>query len=243
VKNPAALSRAGVKRPDVAGRLLFDAVAAASAGDHQVLVEDHGAAVPERQLRPVRIEVLLQVERAFVGEAGNQLAGCSVQAIQHVANRREDAAVLGVLRVLPESDAAIDAGRAPAAGAAGRVELPEELARRRVERANLHLHGGDVHDAIDHDRRALDGRGRTFEGVPGVMDPGHLKAPDVGAIDLVERRVAAGPRIAAVMLPLAGGSLVLGCGPRHGPGRGQRHCALPQKGPPVGAARSHEDQV
>src|SRR5262249_16205448 len=99
----------------------------------------------------------------------------------------------------------------------------------------------DVHDAVAHDRRALE---RIFRAEPGaeVHHPGALESLDVVAIDLRQGRIAAIAPIAADREPLAAGRLaqvrrLLGEASgwqRDGGGNGQadtRHDSPPGDGP------------
>ena len=113
-------------------------------------------------------------------------------------------------------------GRAQVPDALGLAEGPERLARGRIDRHHLPPRRGHrVDDAVDVDRR---GAVEVVDVGPEVVappDPGHLQIGEVVAVDLVQRRRAGVPRVAAEVAPLA----VLGAGQalRRRGGGGQQH--------------------
>ncbi len=60
-----------------------------------------------------------------------------------------------------------------------RLEVPDLLAGLGVERIDVAVGGGDVHDAVNNDRRRLQ---RLFDF--GGEDPGRMQMPHVAAVDL-----------------------------------------------------------
>ena len=88
-----------------------------------------------------------------------------------------------------------------------RVVLPERPARRRIDRDVDAERGRRVEDTVHHDRRVLIARGPGDR--VGLRDlvvgraptPGDLQLVDVGACDLVERRVLGARGVAAVVAP------------------------------------------
>ena len=103
-----------------------------------------------------------------------------------VVRRDEDLA-------LPERDAAVDhvAAALVAVGAIDlRIERPQALAGARVNRVHDAPGGGDVHDAVDHERRRLD-PARGLE----VVRPDESEVLDVARVDLPE---PAEPRLGVV---------------------------------------------
>src|SRR5437867_2110384 len=67
------------------------------------------------------------------------------------------------------------------------VESPEQRATRGSQRDRGERGRRRIEHAIDHDRRRLDFGVAVRGKVAGVIDPRDLQAPDVTAIDLIER--------------------------------------------------------
>ena len=70
------------------------------------------------------------------------------------------------------------------------VELPDLRARLGVEGHDPERSGGDVHHALDDDRRAFDRLPLAALEFAGVISPGRLEPMDVLPIDLIERRIS-----------------------------------------------------
>ena len=70
------------------------------------------------------------------------------------------------------------------------VELPELLAGRGVERHHAEISGGEVHHAIDDDRRAFDRLPGAALKLAGVVRPGRLEPGDVLPVDLIQRGIS-----------------------------------------------------
>ena len=81
---------------------------------------------------------------------------------------------------------------------------PDQLAGLRVERDNRPARpAGRVEDAFHHQRRALQlVLGERAEAV-GLEPPRHFELVEVGAVDLVQRRVAGAFQVGGIMRPLA----------------------------------------
>ena len=86
-------------------------------------------------------------------------------------------------------------GSAALADRRRRRVLPDDLRRLWLEGEHV-LAGGDVHDAVDHDRRHLKARDTGFE------RPRRLKRRDVGRRDLRQRREALAAGIVVVRRPV-----------------------------------------
>ena len=109
---------------------------------------------------------------------------------------------------------------------------PEELTGLRVERDHRAPGaGGRVEHALHHERRAFELVLGERSEVVGLEAPRHFELAEVGAVDLIERRVAAAVQIGAVVRPFAvpgarqarGGGLARECGGRKPPGDGNAH--------------------
>src|SRR5262245_2575903 len=85
-----------------------------------------------------------------------------------------------------------------------RVEVPDFLARRRIEREDAIVGGDVVHDPVDHERSGF----QTLDNRARLMNPGHGKILDVVLVDLGERTVA-GRIVAGVIHRVVVGVVVL----------------------------------
>ena len=125
-----------------------------------------------------------------VAELRVELAGLGIEREQPPVGRAVDDPPLAAgLAVGPVGAAPVDAaGHRPVLErmVLERIELPELLAGRRVERHDAEIAGGDVHHAVDHDRRALDRLALAALELAGVVRPGRLEPRHVLAVDLVE---------------------------------------------------------
>src|SRR5690606_26379470 len=102
----------------------------------------------------------------------------------------------------PNRDAAIDlvaAGVAIDLAVALRIESPDLLACRRLDRVDAARRARRVEHAVDDDRRRLEAAARAHLVFPCEAEPMH-----VVPIDLIERRVMALAEIASVRHPLLG---------------------------------------
>ena len=70
-----------------------------------------------------------------------------------------------------------------------RIELPELPAGRRVQGHDAEISGGDVHHAVDHDRRAFDRLAGAALELSRVVRPGRFEPRDVPDIDLLKRGI------------------------------------------------------
>src|SRR5947209_4531209 len=77
---------------------------------------------------------------------------------------------------------------------------PERLAGPRVERHGVVERRGEVHDAVDHQRRGLEGADRAA----GLIHPARDERSDVLGVDLLRGRVAGVAVILAVREPVLG---------------------------------------
>ena len=174
---PRFLSRFGVER----GNEPADALVAARRSD------DHQLAHDQRRRRGA--VVLARIRHA---RFPHQFAREPVQREQlRIVGDDEEAAAR-------DRRAAIDAGRR-VAGEPFRsrtLEVPDAPARAGIERVAF-VHGGDIHDAVDDDRRDLEPGG-----VGKREDPGGRKTRDRGAVDLIDRRVAVAVRRAVIRRPV-----------------------------------------
>lgn len=121
------------------------------------------------------------------------------------------------LTVRPIGDASVDTSgseRCRRATISERIELPQFISRFRVQRDNSQMTGGDVHDAVDHDRCALDDLlSRPIE-FAGVINPSGCQLVNIVAIDLRQSRVSRITPVAAHGRPIGGKQLRLECDQR-----------------------------
>ena len=143
----------------------------------------------------------LEVDDAVGAEAGDGLAGLRVERDQAVAGGDVDDAVV-TLAVGPVGQAAArQLARRPARGALALVQAvgpldlagaPDSTRDHRAARA-----GGRIEHALDHDGRAFELGFGTRTEVVGLQAPRDFQLAEVGAVDLIERRVLrcrGGPR-------------------------------------------------
>jgi hypothetical protein len=146
---------------------------------------------------------LLQIDDAVLAESSHRLSGLGFEGCELISNRHEEDSLVAT-SVGPVRDAA--PGKRPRRGGGPLVFVeavhPQQLAGRRVD--------GDrvapgtrrcVEYAVDHKRRRLKVEvGPRAEDV-GLEAPCDLKLAEIGAVDLVERRVAGAAEISPVGSP------------------------------------------
>ena len=212
----------GVERPRIRVLRLAAAPRLVQVG-RDVLLSGAEGAGPEHQDVPVdhRHAGVRDAQLDFppVAERDVPFAGARVQG-DHLAQAGEVDA--GAVRAggRPVGDAA--EGRQP------RAQLvPPDLRAGLGPQGDHPVPGGEVHDAVDHDRGDLLeelGRARAFdEPVLGVeaVRPDLLQLADVAGVDPVEGRIAGAGQIAVVGRPVRGGAPLLGRR-RRGPRRPER---------------------
>ena len=203
MENPPPLTRADVESANMARSGRCRALAARAAADQQQIFEDHWRTrvVAARGFGQLPVQAVLHVQHAAIGEFRHQLAGVRVEAVHRVLGGpgHENATIVAIG---PVRDAPIDALGAAHANPVEGIEVPQHLAGGSVQRAHLHLSGGDVHPAIHDNRGAFDLGGRPYHAVAGGMNPGDLQLGSVGAVNLVQLGVAGGTGRAAVVRPV-----------------------------------------
>src|SRR5688572_1250082 len=112
----------------------------------------------------------------------------------------ENSLVVRVLRILPISNPAIDPTR-PVWSAGKGIKHPLFLASRGVERDGFEHRRSKVHNPVDDNRRALDGRAAAIALVTTVIRPRNTQLRHIAAIDLAQPGVACASGIARVMPP------------------------------------------
>ena len=196
VENP--LHRAGdrVVAADMAGRRV---VALVDAGRDDQHVLEHRAR--RRHLdhcrRRIDAEVLPEIDEAIGAERGDESAGLRVHRVDAVAHEMENALATGPF---PVDDAAVAQPDDVAVVVFRRVESPDLLARRGVQRHSLEARRRDVHHPVDHDRVRV--HRRALIGVAGLIFPGAFETMHVGRMDLSQWRVLIALRITAVDGPV-----------------------------------------
>ena len=174
VEGPSQHARAHVVRPDVPRRGAR-AFARASADNQQIAVDDAGRCQPDRLGGGGASEIVAQVDAPPIPEAGNGDTCPSVERIEILVRRHEQAALV---TVRPVGHAAVGT-----AALQLRVEGPLEGARRGIERHDPVIRGWRVEDAVHDDRIHLEPAGLT-----GVESPGLFEVSHVGGRDLGKRR-------------------------------------------------------
>ena len=134
--------------------------------------------------------------------------------------RRAQAAPGFRARILPVRHAAAHPVAEVAFALHADVAHPALLAADRVERDDLAERRGQIHHAVDDQRRGFErgGIAGLDAGFAGLVFPGERELAHVVAVDLRERRMPVAARRAAVVRPVAGGGLG-GVGRDHRQGR------------------------
>ncbi len=164
--------------------------------------DNHGVA---RNRRRAAIARAAHRDRAVLAKVGDGGAGGSVERVDAVARRYQDArGMAGIAR--PIADAAPGEGAGAGIGAlAGRQIAfvdPDFLAGGGIERDHPALRR-EVHDAFDHNRHG------GVEGAQGI-GPGGCQFGHVAAVNIGQRRIAGGGGIALNAGPVAIGRYGLG---------------------------------
>ena len=216
VEDPPQLPRLGVVAPDVPGHvfLALRVVAAVVrvAHDHHPVHHDRGRAgrdVAGVEDAPIGVHGVVahaqvQVDNAAEAKEGEEVARVGVESDEVVARgHHEDGGTpldLGVGHALP----VVLAGGGLVARVVPLAPHPQRLARRRIDGHHAPALSRHVVEPVAHfDRRApIDVVG--FRAVVlGGPTPGHFKLAHVLGRDLIERRVATAPLVAAPVAPLA----------------------------------------
>ena len=201
---------ADVEGLDVAGRIvpIGEFVGDPVPDDHQIPIDDRwrrvGVALPVHGPD----EVGGQIDFATLAKGPHRPAGRGVEGEESPAAVEEDPADPAIG---PGGDAAVDESgavrRLPGPVGPG-VEPPPFPPGLGVERHHLVVRGAEIQRVGNHQRRGLEEAGPGLPGFerdlagppfPDLGHPGHVAAVDVG-----ERRVLGGARIAAPGRPFAG---------------------------------------
>ncbi len=205
------LPGADVEAPDIALHVRLAGRRAAGkmrgADDHDVFRND-GRRV-ETDLAGLQIDRLvigrLQIDDAVDAEAGDRHAGLGVERHHPVARRHVNNAFV-IPAVGPVRQAAareLTRRRFPALAFVLAVH-PQLLARFRVHgHDGAARSGGEVQDALRHQRRRLEVELRARTHVGGVEAPCDLQFAEVLGVNLIERRISRARQIAAVGEPFA----------------------------------------
>ena len=193
MEDPAERPGAQIKGLDVAGRRGMRLGLAAADDDH-VFVNDAGRGERDRECAEVRLhaidgQTLAQIDVTIFAEAGDQIAGVGVEAVEKVHHAGVDAAALAII---PVRDAA-----SRLAGDDAGVEFPLQLTGSGIESDDLGLRRVGVERAADDERVGLD---RAL--LAGVVGPCLLKQVHIVAIDLREPGVVIAVQAAVVDGPV-----------------------------------------
>ncbi len=184
-QTPTDVLRDGVESPQelaVVGVVGFheaaDAIFAAVGADQNLALDGRGGHRLAVSLFRIA-DLLLPDDRTGLGVERDEL-GVERRDIDLVVEDRDAA----IVRAATESGHRAEL----------RLEVPDFLAGLGVEGIDVAVRGGDVHHAVDHDRRRLE---RLLD--LGLEDPGRMHPPDVAAVDLPVR-VEAGLLVVSVGL-------------------------------------------
>ena len=135
---------------------------------------------------------------------GDAIAGPGVERDEAIARRHVEDAFLFAVGPVREPAARELARRRAAARALVLTVHPLQFSGGRVERDDRTPGAaGRVQPAADHERRGLEIELEARTEVVGLEAPRHFELAEVGCGDLIERRVARVPEVAAVGPPLA----------------------------------------
>ena len=165
----------------------------AAAEDQQILVDDSRRGQHDGLPIRITVQITVQIDAPAVAECRDRFAGAGVERVHIAGDRSIDAPVVST--VAPVHQPAIRSLPPDA-----RVERPQVLAGRRAQRERLVRRRHRVEHTIDHDRLRL----QTAR-LAAVVEPRLFELLHVGAVDLVETRVANLLGAAAVRAPAAVG--------------------------------------
>ena len=219
VETPLELARVDVVGAHMAGRRVApDRVVEDLRADyHAVAHHDRRCAMGDVADRVLaRTEVECQVDHSVLAEGPVGLAGGGVDRDELSADRGDEQALLLTVRPVLDAASADRPHRRAAALPGLRVVDPLLLAGRRIEQRHLAEARRCEQTAADHQRHGAVEPGvvarqhvqRHFV-VRRAPTPGDLEPAEVRAVDLSERRIAAGGVVAAVVLPLSVGGLAV----------------------------------
>ena len=112
---------------------------------------------------------------------------------QHASDLRAD-----LKRLKRDRDSARSTGRCIRRDMRRPAVVPERTPGARIERSGVTGRLGDIHNAVDHERRCL-----KLVQVVNLVHPNRFQVRDVLGVDLVQRRIAIAPVVAGVSQPVA----------------------------------------
>ena len=161
VERPHQLAGAHVPRAHVAGRPARRVLLRRPAGDDQVPVDDGRRAQAVASGQSAQDLRRVEADDALRRRTRRWAAGLGVQRVELGVARAEH----DLRRRAPVARPVFNATRRRVAG--GQLECPDLLARRRVERDDAVVRRGQVHDAVDDERRDF-ARGEAGAAAPAA---------------------------------------------------------------------------
>ena len=193
VEDPPQPARAHVERPKASRRRFADE----ATDDQQVLVDHAGRIQQGVRRRRFDAHPLPEMDGAVFTEAADRQAGARVQRVEPCSGGREDPSIDS--RAFP-----VDQATLPVADIAltlsPRVELPQHLPGRRIQRDDVARRRRRVEHAVDDQVVGLE-----LSLVACLVGPGHLELRHVGPVDLIEGRVMGAARVPEVRAPVVAG--------------------------------------
>ena len=204
VKAPEHLPGPGVEAPDVPARPAGSAVAHEAARDEYVAADPDGRGQPVLRIREAVGHACAHIDPPALAERGIGSSRVRVDAPQPALDVAE--VDEPPLPIAPRGHATVHIEIAGHGFVDARVEHPPLGPRLGVEGEETAERRRDVEDAVDGERRRLEGRargqGRPVAPVPRIECPGDLEAGDVPPVDLVERRMLGAPGVASDVRPV-----------------------------------------
>ena len=169
------------------------------------------AILDRRAVQPF-VEILVEVDDAFLAERGDRQSRSCIQRNEAVApGDVNDALIIPPVGPVRHAPAGGGANRPPGAAFALVVAVhPQRLAGGAIDGDDVAVPtSGGVQHAANHQRRRLVVEIQPRSEIVRPPPPGDLEFPDVVSVDLIERRVLGAGQVSAVVAPLACGEALL----------------------------------
>ncbi len=199
VEYPLALPGPDIEGSDVSRIRLSRAFPDTAAENEQVFVDDPGAARVVASRDAVMVEILGQIKTPTVSETGDRFPGIGIEAVVAVGDSVEDSSVVAVFPI--HNSSRFSCG----SGALVGVERPDRLCGIGFDRDDLLPHGGEVEDAVHHQRIELQSRVLAFNKVGHTESPDELEPIHVAGVDLVQLGVFRAAYVSIVVAPFLRG--------------------------------------